>query len=260
LVEHLIELDRRKLCLSLGYSGLFSYLCDKFNFPESSAWRYCQAVKVAKILPIVIRDLKNGDLNLTTLALMAKSLLKVDNDDKRLQLLSKCRGKSKSQIESLLNNDEKPIFKDVVKTFTYENVPSLTNLDTNLYTNISKLPANEKIKDNIDGVPVQPSPTMSSTRTITRLSFTINEETNKKLTRAKEVLSGSHPTGVDLATLLDDALEALLEKKCPQRKLARREKRETNKSETVTSASSKISQPVLSPTPKNEKNRPAIPY
>ena len=46
LIIHLSELDRRKLHLALGFTGLFSYLNHKLLFSESSAWRYHQAVRV----------------------------------------------------------------------------------------------------------------------------------------------------------------------------------------------------------------------
>src|SRR5450432_199446 len=51
LLAHLAELDRRELCVALGYSSLFAYCTDALGFCKSSAGRRIAAARVCRDFP-----------------------------------------------------------------------------------------------------------------------------------------------------------------------------------------------------------------
>jgi hypothetical protein len=46
LLHHLLEVDRRKLFLSLGFGSLFDYVVKELKYLESSAYRRIQAMRL----------------------------------------------------------------------------------------------------------------------------------------------------------------------------------------------------------------------
>ena len=57
-------------------------------------------------------------------------------------------------------------------------------------------------------------------------SFTVSEELNARIEKCKTLLSGKHPKGLDLETLVDELTELFLDRKDPERRAKRRKKRE----------------------------------
>lgn len=65
VLEHLQEIQRRRLYADLGYSSLFKYLTKELKYSESAAVRRIQALKLLKKVPQVKKLIANGDLNLS---------------------------------------------------------------------------------------------------------------------------------------------------------------------------------------------------
>ncbi len=194
-----MEFDKRQLHLSLGYSGLFPYLVKVHNFSESSAYRYTQVVKVAKVFPTVIDDLKEGRISLSYLAKVSKQLLASDfTFTEKVEMLDRLKGVTKKEVERIIAPKVKELPKERVQTLVFEEQPE-------------KNPPPQKKR--------QAKVFMKT------LTFTVKESTYKKLERAKEVLSTKYPKGALTSEVFEEALELLLEKKCPQRKEQRIKKR-----------------------------------
>ncbi len=202
LIRHLVEFDQRKLHLSLGYSGTFSYLVKKYKFSEGSAWRYTQALKVARQFPVVLDDLKEGRLSLTHLAKTAKQILSKEmTSTEKVKLLEGIKGLSSKEVEKVIAPKVKSLPKERVQTLVFEE----------------------------QGEPKTSSKKKKITKTtkvyLKTLTFSVKESTYQKLERAKEILSGKYPKGALTSEIFEEALELLLEKKCPKRKQLRVKKR-----------------------------------
>ncbi len=217
LIYHLIELDKRQLHLSLGYSGLFAYLSKNLKFSEGSAWRYTQAVKVGIILPEVINLLKEGQISLCNLAQAGKKLLSEElTSTEKVKLLDELKGKTKSQVEKLLAPKVKNPPKEKVQTLIFDQEPIKPQ------ARLQKTKSKEKKKNE---APIKV--------VLKKLTFTVSESSYKKLERAKEVLSNKYPKGASTSEIFEEALELLLEKKCPKRKEKRTKKRATKTAKTT---------------------------
>ncbi len=92
---YLNEVDERKLFASEGYSGLYSYLVEKFNYGESSALRRIQIAKLAQKFEEVYSLLREGALSLRHLQVLAPKLT-IENASR---LFSEAKGKSVRELQ-----------------------------------------------------------------------------------------------------------------------------------------------------------------
>jgi hypothetical protein len=100
LLHHLLELDRRKLFLSLGFGSLFDYVVKELKYSESSAYRRIQAMRLLRDLPQVEEKLAEGSLTLTA-ASQLQSLFKKEDvtENVKLELVTKAENKSSRDVE-----------------------------------------------------------------------------------------------------------------------------------------------------------------
>ena len=71
LLAHLAELDERRLYLDLGYSSLFAYCTEQFEFCPASAGRRIAAARLCRTYPELFGRVAQGELQLTVLCLLA---------------------------------------------------------------------------------------------------------------------------------------------------------------------------------------------
>ena len=104
VLDHLAEIERRKLYCDLKYSSLFTYCQGELGFSEQEAYRRIDAMRLAKKMPEVKKSLDNGSLSLTN-ANMVSSLFKKSNlgHDKKLQIVENIKGMTKRQCEASLD-------------------------------------------------------------------------------------------------------------------------------------------------------------
>jgi hypothetical protein len=100
LLHHLLEVERRKLFLSLGFGSLFDYVVKELKYSESSAYRRIQTMKLLRDLPQVEEKLAQGSLTLTA-ASQLQSLFKKEDvtDDIKLELVKEAENKSSLDVE-----------------------------------------------------------------------------------------------------------------------------------------------------------------
>jgi hypothetical protein len=98
LVEHLAELDARKLHLAQGYASLFSYCTEALRLGEHAAYNRIEAARASRKCPAILDRLADGRLNLSTLRLLTPHLTS-DNCD---AVLGEAAGKSKREVEALV--------------------------------------------------------------------------------------------------------------------------------------------------------------
>ncbi|MGC4094549.1 MAG: hypothetical protein QM756_42865 [Polyangiaceae bacterium] len=98
VIEHLVEIQRRKLYLTQACSSLFRYCRERLGFSEDEAFKRARVAQLAVRRPEVLSELRSGAIHLTGLFVLA-SYSKATNF---ATLVSESRGKSRAQIEQLL--------------------------------------------------------------------------------------------------------------------------------------------------------------
>jgi len=131
ILEHLREVEYRRLYCKLGYSSLFSYCVSVLSYSESSANRRIQSMRLLKSLPEIQEKIEEGTLSLSTLT-QAQSFFKeaeaqsdktIPKEDK-LKLLTELEGKTSREVERELadkrNPEIRPLEKDSLKPLNKE--------------------------------------------------------------------------------------------------------------------------------------------
>ncbi len=98
VIEHLVEMERRRLYLTLAVSSLYRYCIQRLGYAEDAALKRHRVAKLALRLPQVLDELRAGTMHLTGLFLLSTHL----TEDNAATLLSEARGKSRRQIEELI--------------------------------------------------------------------------------------------------------------------------------------------------------------
>lgn len=105
ILQHLNEVERRSLHLRLGYSSLFAYCTGHLRYSESAAARRVAAARCLRRFPRVGSLLQCGDLNMSTLGLVANLLTDANLDS----WVERIRGKSQREVEALAATVRAPL-------------------------------------------------------------------------------------------------------------------------------------------------------
>jgi hypothetical protein len=97
ILVHLIEVERRRLHVGLGYASMFDYCTRHLGYSSSAASRRIQAARCIRDYPVVHELLERNEVNLVTISLIA-SILPTEN---ARDLLGKIRGKSQREVEAI---------------------------------------------------------------------------------------------------------------------------------------------------------------
>jgi hypothetical protein len=98
LIAHLVEVERRKLHLASGYSSMFTYWCGALQLSEGETFNRIQAARAAGRFPVILDQLADGSVSLTTVKLLAQHL----TDDDHLEVLRSARGLSRREVEKIV--------------------------------------------------------------------------------------------------------------------------------------------------------------
>jgi len=127
VVEFLIdmlEVDRRGLFVKLGYSSMYMYLKRHLKCSDGTASRRCAVLVLIEVFPIALEWLKDGRTNIEILL----QLKHVMNDDNHLDLLTRCEGKGKAEVDVVIESIRSPQPEwSWAPAPTTEVVPSLTS-------------------------------------------------------------------------------------------------------------------------------------
>ncbi|MGC4091207.1 MAG: hypothetical protein QM756_25685 [Polyangiaceae bacterium] len=105
VIEHLMEIDRRRLYLAQACSSLFSYCRERLGFSEDEAFKRVRVARLARRWPAVLSELRGGAIHLTGLFVLAAYA----NAPNFAELVSESRRKSRAQIEGLLAGHGGPL-------------------------------------------------------------------------------------------------------------------------------------------------------
>lgn len=218
VILHLAEIGRRRLYAKLGYSSLYVYIMKKYHYSGSGAYRRIQAAKLSQRYPEILNYLQSGQLNLTTISLLEPHMKGPGHGNGQANLIKKALGKSKGEVETLIaevTHVEK-VYPDkirklpVPKKVTPTSGSGLQNLVKPLIGGQEKL-----------GTPLKGSLSFSGPTPKVKIEFVADEKVARKIERAKQILRHKFPKG-KLEEIINQALEDLLEKRDPSRKLCRK--------------------------------------
>lgn len=174
VIEHLIEIDRRKLYLGQACSSLSAYCRQRLGYSEDEAGKRVRVARLARAVPKVLDELRAGRIHLTGLFLLAPHVIHENAE----ALLVEARRKSRREIERLLAaRFPRPDVEESVEPVVPGNA------------------ARDQLK-----------PLSASSYLV---QFTASAELYSKLERARELLSHSVPDG-QLASVLERALDELI--------------------------------------------------
>src|SRR5690606_713630 len=98
VLEHLVEIDRRRLYLEQACGSLSSYCMERLGYSEDEAVKRVRVARLAGRLPQVLDELRDGAMHLTGLFLLAQYL----DQENYESWLAHARGKSKREIGELI--------------------------------------------------------------------------------------------------------------------------------------------------------------
>ncbi|OYZ23873.1 MAG: hypothetical protein B7Y39_03165 [Bdellovibrio sp. 28-41-41] len=185
ILIHIVEVERRKLYLKLGFSSLFDYLTKSIGYANGSAQRRIDAARLSFDVPEVIDKLESGEINLAQVSLLQKSI-------REKQVISKTKIDVQSKldlIEQLAN-----------KSFSESEVLVTRALDIQL---------KEQIKTN------------HQKDESVRLEITFSKAQWQKLMKMRELLSNSLPNGSNWDQVLEYVSDKIIQQKDKTRVVSR---------------------------------------
>ncbi|MFZ5894486.1 MAG: HNH endonuclease [Myxococcota bacterium] len=176
VIEHLMEIDRRKLYLGQACSSLSAYCRERLDYSEDEAGKRVRVARLARDMPQVLDELRARRIHLTGLFLLAPHMTRENADE----LLNEARGRSRREIERLIavRFPRPDVDESVTPTNTTANATGVEQL----------------------------KPLSASTVLV---QFTASSELYAKIERARELLSHAIPGG-ELAAVLERAVEQLI--------------------------------------------------
>ena len=112
VIEHIAEVMRRKLFLTLGYHSIYHYLTKKFHYSEGCAYRRMWAAQALLQVPEIKPRLEEGSLNLTQVCLVQQTLRKEEKIqcakipvEKRKEIYAQIAGKTGRESEKILDRE-----------------------------------------------------------------------------------------------------------------------------------------------------------
>lgn len=126
LLEHLAEIDRRRLYAVRGYASLWEYVYKALNYSEAQASDRVSAMRLMVRVPEVKEELQSGKLTLTTTAkLGAHARREQLRPEATVSLLREVVGKPSREVERVLvSRSTEPHKPDRVRAIT----PELTRI------------------------------------------------------------------------------------------------------------------------------------
>lgn len=258
VIRYIAEISRRLLYAKEAYPSLYSFLTEKYRYSPGAAYRRIQAAEVSEIAPDILKLLSEGKFNLMTISLIAPHITK-ENSKMLIQKVAGKSKMAVEYIVADLFGKEKvyrdkiwrlPLLKTKIektRSFQQDSVSTGGNKKDMLFhgvtescTSIGQNSGETKVETassqngreaNRDdsrevGVRTKGSAPSALAREVfglirkVKIEFVADEAVAQKLERAKEILRHKFPAG-KLQDIFDQALEDLLEKRDPERKIAK---------------------------------------
>jgi hypothetical protein len=203
VIEHLVEIDRRRLYLDQACGSLYSYCQERLGYSEDESHTRVRVARLAQKLPSVLEELRNGAIHLTGLFLLSNHL----TDDNHAALLAAAGGKSRRKLERLIAAwFPRPDVEQRMTPIAEQTALGLSNSGGSSGSSGTSGPGAARLGtgDARDRPRLEP---LSASRY--RVEFTASAELAAKIEQARTLVSHKLPSG-DLAALFEQALDHLI--------------------------------------------------
>jgi hypothetical protein len=196
------EIEERRLYAERAFSSMFDFCTRELGFSEDVACNRIALAKLARRLPRVLDFVRDGRIHLSGLGLLAKHL----TEENAEEVLAAAAGKSKRSIEELVARlAPRPSVPASIRKLPERPSPAPVAEETppSLPLDVAAAPAPVAL-------PVERKPEvkpLSAEGYLVR--FTASPELKAKLERAQELMR--HRGGGDLATVIERAVELLID-------------------------------------------------
>ncbi len=158
VIEHIAEVERRRLYLDWDFTSLYEYLTRGLGYSESAAYRRMQAARAMIQMPEIKEELEKGSLNLSQISL-AQTAIRQEQKKKG----------------SVSLEEKRELFSEISNKTAQETL---------------------KILDETFELPIQPNPTERHRRDDSLdLQLNFQKEAKKDLLRVREIYSHLIPDG-----------------------------------------------------------------
>ncbi|MCK5074005.1 MAG: HNH endonuclease [Bacteriovoracaceae bacterium] len=172
IIDHLAEIEHRKLYSELKYRSLFEYCVKELSLSEDQAGRRITAMRVSLRVPVIKNKIDKGELSISNANLLSSffNQSKTSQQEKK-DVVHRVAGTSKRECENILNS--------IKKEKGLPNSPKAPHI-------------------------------RNETQDTVRLSLSINKKTMAKIKKLKGIYA--HKQDTDLAKIIDLMADSLLEK------------------------------------------------
>jgi hypothetical protein len=81
ILEHIKEVDTRRLYLERAYPSMYEYLVSELNYSGSAAMRRLEAARLLKVIPSMSEKIQDGSLNLSQIGELSKAIKEKEKSD-----------------------------------------------------------------------------------------------------------------------------------------------------------------------------------
>ncbi len=141
LLEHLAEVDHRRLYAVMGYSSLWLYVNQALGYSETQSSERVSAMRLMVKVPEVKKELEAGKLTLTATAKLATHIRREKiAPAETLNLLKSVMGKSSREVDRVLASESTVVARpDQVKVITAERTKITIEVDENFLTLMNRV-------------------------------------------------------------------------------------------------------------------------
>jgi 5-methylcytosine-specific restriction endonuclease McrA len=259
IVAHLGEVEERRLHLLGGYSSMFDYCVRCLGMSEDEAYRRIEVARLVRTYPRLLPMLRGGQVSLSVASLLKARLTRANHE----ALLADLTGKTVAQAREVLAAwFPQPDVMPLLRKLPTRAVPTAATVRSSARTaaneaqvpDIARPPNPASVNEQIpSAVPTAGTPEAQSTKPVTsaqqtlprqaspapalaspsrsleplspdryKLQLTVTSDLKRKLDLARDLLRHAVPSG-DLPTILERALDLLLEQ-TTQRRFAQKRK------------------------------------
>jgi len=248
ILLHLIEIERRRLYLSRGYSSLFEFCTGQLGYCESTASRRIRAARCVRDFPAVYRLLASGRVALSNVVKIS-GVLDAGNAD---ELLSEIEGRSAREVDLIVSRQRpKSAIRDRVRP-VYVRTELLVPIDDTGSEGAAGSRGGKKSTANVDrgkspnscgsdqsaggrdsgkgsGRPATERRMVLEQRF--KVEFGVDQGFLEKLERVRSLLSTKHHRRLEFAELFEILLDEHIERHSPESRACRRAEREERQAE-----------------------------
>jgi hypothetical protein len=123
IVEHIREVESRKLYLEKAYSSLYEYLTKELGYSSSSAQRRIEAARLSKVIPELSVKIESGVVNLSQIGEFSRAIKQKEKESGlriqpqvKQELLAKIENQSTFATQRILSQELDITLKPVERT------------------------------------------------------------------------------------------------------------------------------------------------